>query len=73
MNADACLGSSVMGYQAREIAYGLCEAGFLCLVRLSSPVAEGHDSPINAPAQRGEAGFGPSCVMATNVTNPAPN
>ena len=45
MNADACRGFSVTGYQAWEIAYRPCEARFSSLLRLSGPVSKGHDFP----------------------------
>ena len=69
LDTDACVGLSVMAYQAWEILYGYRGAASFNLVRLSSPVAEGRDAPKHTPTQ----GLCPCCAVATHVAVPGPH
>ena len=70
LDTDACLGFSVASYQAWEILYGSCGAAAFNPVRLSGPVARGHDAPKYTPTQRGKVGLCPCYVVATHVAVP---
>ena len=70
LNTDACLGFSIMAYQASESLSGPCVAAKFILVRLSGPVSTGHDAPKHPPTQRGKVGYCSGRVAATHVAAP---
>ena len=60
MNTDACLGFSVMDYQAWDIAHGHCEGS----------LSRGHDAGRGNSTRGGKVEYCPCCVRAAHVAIP---
>ena len=70
MNTGASPGFCVMAYQAREVAYGSCEARKCNRVRPEGSLSEARDAARGSLTQRDKVGYCPCCVRATHVAIP---